>query len=99
MQDERVNVTSALVDHPPVTPAFAFRFDGPDRSIVFSGDTNKSDNLIRLAGAPTCSFTRRSTCRRSTGSSPCAQRGDPQEAHHRQPHAVEDVGASPPPPA
>ena len=49
MQDERVKVTSALVDHPPVTPAFAFRFDGPDRSIVFSGDTNKSDNLIRLA--------------------------------------------------
>src|SRR5213592_3276656 len=49
MQDERVKVTSALVDHPPVTPAFAFRFDGPDRSIVFSGDTNKSDNLVRLA--------------------------------------------------
>src|SRR2546428_9075888 len=49
MQDERVKVTSALVDHPPVTPALAFRFDCPDRSIVFSGDTNKSDNLIRLA--------------------------------------------------
>src|SRR5256885_7171497 len=49
MQDGRVKVTSAMVDHPPVTPAFAFRFDGPDRSIVFSGDTNKSDNLIRLA--------------------------------------------------
>ena len=30
-------------------PAFAFRFDGPERSIVFSGDTNKSDNLVRLA--------------------------------------------------
>ena len=49
MQDERVKVTAALVDHPPVVPAFAFRFDGPDRSIVFSGDTNKSDNLVRLA--------------------------------------------------
>ena len=49
MQDERVKVTAALVDHPPVVPAFAFRFDGPDRAIVFSGDTNKSDNLIRLA--------------------------------------------------
>jgi len=48
-QDERVKVTAALVDHPPVVPAFAFRFDGPDRSIVFSGDTNKSDNLVRLA--------------------------------------------------
>lgn len=49
MQDERVKVTAALVDHPPVVPAFAFRFDAPDRSIVFSGDTNKSDNLVRLA--------------------------------------------------
>jgi ribonuclease BN (tRNA processing enzyme) len=49
MQDERAKVTAALVDHPPVVPAFAFRFDGPDRSIVFSGDTNTSDNLIRLA--------------------------------------------------
>jgi len=51
MQDERVKVTAVLVDHPPVAPAFGFRFDGPDRSIVFSGDTNKSDNLIRLAQA------------------------------------------------
>jgi len=49
MQDERVKVTATLVDHPPVVPAFAFRFDAPDRSIVFSGDTNKSDNLVRLA--------------------------------------------------
>src|SRR6266850_1589287 len=49
MQDERVKVTTALVDHPPVVPALAFRFDCPDRSIVFSSDTNKSDNLVRLA--------------------------------------------------
>ena len=49
MQDERVKVTAALVEHPPLVPAFGFRFDCPDRSIVFSGDTNKSDNLIRLA--------------------------------------------------
>jgi len=49
MQDERVKVTAALVHHPPVTPALGYRFDCPDRSIVFSGDTNKSDNLIALA--------------------------------------------------
>ncbi|WP_201315676.1 MBL fold metallo-hydrolase [Dyella sp. EPa41] len=49
MHDERVKVTSALVQHPPVTPAFAYRFDCPDRSIVFSGDTRPSDNLIELA--------------------------------------------------
>lgn len=49
VKDERVTVTSALVDHPPVTPAFAYRFDCSDRSIVISGDTNKSDALIELA--------------------------------------------------
>ena len=49
MQDERVKVTAALVEHPLVTPAFAYRFDGPDRSIVISGDTTKSDRLIELA--------------------------------------------------
>jgi ribonuclease BN (tRNA processing enzyme) len=49
MEDENVKVTSALVDHPLVTPAFAYRFDGPDRSIVISGDTARSDNLVRLA--------------------------------------------------
>ena len=49
MQDENVKVTCALVDHPPVTPAFGYRFDMADRSIVFSGDTNRSENLVKLA--------------------------------------------------
>lgn len=49
MRDEHVKVACALVDHPPVTPAFAYRFDTPDRSIVISGDTNRSDNLVELA--------------------------------------------------
>jgi ribonuclease BN (tRNA processing enzyme) len=49
MQDGNVTVKCALVDHPPVTPAFAYRFDSRDRSIVISGDTKRSDALIRLA--------------------------------------------------
>lgn len=49
MQDENVTVTAVLVAHPPVVPAFAFRFDTSDRSIVISGDTARSDNLVRLA--------------------------------------------------
>jgi ribonuclease BN (tRNA processing enzyme) len=49
MQDDRVKVTAALVNHPPVAPAFAYRFDTPDRSIVISGDTSASDHLIDLA--------------------------------------------------
>jgi ribonuclease BN (tRNA processing enzyme) len=49
MKDANVTVTCVLVDHPPVVPAFAYRFDTPERSIVISGDTKRSDALIRLA--------------------------------------------------
>ena len=49
MQDENVKVTAALVVHPEVSPALAYRFDATDRSIVISGDTARSDNLVRLA--------------------------------------------------
>lgn len=49
MRDERVKVTAALVAHPPVAPAFAYRFDTSDRSIVFSGDTRPTSALVDLA--------------------------------------------------
>jgi len=49
MQDANVKVTAALVDHGMMKPAFAYRFDCPDRSIVISGDTRPSENLVRLA--------------------------------------------------
>jgi ribonuclease BN (tRNA processing enzyme) len=50
MSDANVTVTVALVDHAPVVPAFAYRFDATDRSIVISGDTAPSQNLVKLAG-------------------------------------------------
>jgi ribonuclease BN (tRNA processing enzyme) len=39
MRDENVRVRSVLVQHPPVEPAYGYRFDFADRSIAFSGDT------------------------------------------------------------
>ncbi len=48
-EDDRVRVTAVLVDHAPVFPAFAFRFDTDDGSVVISGDTAPSANLIALA--------------------------------------------------
>lgn len=48
-RDDRVTVTAALNRHPPVTPSFAYRFDAGDRSIVISGDTAVSDQVIALA--------------------------------------------------
>jgi ribonuclease BN (tRNA processing enzyme) len=49
MRDENVKVSAALVNHPPLVPAFAYRFDAADRGIVISGDTTRSDNLVKLA--------------------------------------------------
>jgi ribonuclease BN (tRNA processing enzyme) len=49
LQDENVKVTAAVVQHPPVRPALAYRFDFRDRSIVFSGDTAPLQSVARLA--------------------------------------------------
>jgi ribonuclease BN (tRNA processing enzyme) len=54
MEDQNIRVTAAIVNHPPVKPSFAYRFDTPGRSIVFSGDTTPCDSLVKLAqGADT----------------------------------------------
>jgi ribonuclease BN (tRNA processing enzyme) len=49
MQDQNVKVTCVLADHPPLPVALSYRFDTADRSVVFSGDTRKTDALIDLA--------------------------------------------------
>ncbi|MFN2343327.1 MAG: MBL fold metallo-hydrolase [Desulfonatronovibrio sp.] len=50
-RDERVRVTAILVDHHQVYPAFAYRFDTNDGSVVISGDTgpNTNGNMQLLA--------------------------------------------------
>ncbi len=48
-EDDRVRVSAILVDHAPVFPALAYRFDSDDGSIVFSGDTGPTPNLVKLA--------------------------------------------------
>ena len=47
--DANVRVTATLVEHAPVFPSFAFRFDSEQGSVVFSGDTGPCQNLVRLA--------------------------------------------------
>jgi ribonuclease BN (tRNA processing enzyme) len=49
MQDENVKVTAVLVQHPPVTPAYGYRFDFEDRSIAFSGDTVGLEAVAAMA--------------------------------------------------
>jgi ribonuclease BN (tRNA processing enzyme) len=44
-----LEVSAVKVRHPPITNAYAYRFDAPGRSIVLSGDTTYSPELIGLA--------------------------------------------------
>jgi ribonuclease BN (tRNA processing enzyme) len=48
-EDDDVRVTAILVQHAPVFPAFAYRFDTADGSVVISGDTAPTPNLVTLA--------------------------------------------------
>jgi ribonuclease Z len=44
-----LKITPFDVDHAPVEPAFGYRIDYRGRSVVLSGDTRFSENLIRRA--------------------------------------------------
>jgi ribonuclease Z len=47
--DGVVKITAFVVDHKPVEPAFGYRFDCGGRSIVISGDTRPTPNLLKYA--------------------------------------------------
>ena len=44
-----LKITMFRVEHEPITPAVGYRFDYKGRSVVVSGDTVKSNNLIAAA--------------------------------------------------
>ncbi len=48
-EDDNVKVSAVIVNHPPVKPALAYRFDFRDRAIAFSGDTTPLDAVAHLA--------------------------------------------------
>jgi ribonuclease Z len=48
-EEEGVKVTAFLVDDAVVKPAFGYRVDYAGHSVVLSGDTRRSENLIRAA--------------------------------------------------
>jgi ribonuclease BN (tRNA processing enzyme) len=49
LDDRGVRVRAVAVTHGHAVPAFAYRFDTADGSVVFSGDTTVNDDLIALA--------------------------------------------------
>jgi len=48
-ENNGVKITAFDVDHGPVKPALGYRVDYGGRSVVLSGDTRPSENLIRFA--------------------------------------------------
>ena len=62
-RDCGVQVRAVAVTHGRAVPAFAYRFDTADGSVVFSGDTTVNDDLIALAQGPTSWCTTWRTCR------------------------------------
>jgi ribonuclease BN (tRNA processing enzyme) len=49
LQNDTVKITSCRVRHPPITQAYAYRFDAKDRSVVISGDTAYAPALAVFA--------------------------------------------------
>jgi len=50
-----VRVTAFQVDHgPEIKPAYGYRIDCRGRSVLISGDTRFSENLVRMEKAWTC---------------------------------------------
>jgi len=48
-ENEGIKVTAFTVDHGPVKPALGYRIDFGGHSVVLSGDTRFSENLIRVS--------------------------------------------------
>ena len=48
-KQDGITITAFLVDHHPVEPAYGYRLDYGDASVVISGDTTYSTNLIKHA--------------------------------------------------
>ncbi|PRA11686.1 MBL fold metallo-hydrolase [Arthrobacter sp. MYb211] len=48
-EDDRIKVSAILVNHAPVFPALAYRFETEEGSVVFSGDTGLTPNITTLA--------------------------------------------------
>ena len=49
LMNDEVKVSSCRVRHPPITQAYAYRFDAADRSVVISGDTAYAPELAEFA--------------------------------------------------
>tara|TARA_R110002110_G_scaffold12704_1_gene60625 strand:+ start:2045 stop:3121 length:1077 start_codon:yes stop_codon:yes gene_type:complete len=47
-EQDGLKITAFLVSHEPVEPAYGYRIDYKDRSVVFSGDTMRDETVARM---------------------------------------------------
>lgn len=49
MDEDGLRITAFEVSHPPIEPAFGYRFDYGNRSVVISGDSLVTDKIIEIS--------------------------------------------------
>jgi ribonuclease BN (tRNA processing enzyme) len=84
--DEDVRVTATLVSHPPMAPAFGFRFDTSRGSVTISGDTAPSENLVHLASGTDLLLHEAIAIDLIADRSPATELAAASIAHHRRAH-------------
>jgi ribonuclease Z len=86
-----VKVTAFLVDHGPVQPAFGYRIDYRGHSVVLSGNTRMSENLIRYAAGVDVLVHEVIDAIASRATSTNLTRTETVIAHHTQPDQAAEV--------
>ena len=95
-EDDRVRVTATLVEHPPLAPAFGFRFDTDAGSVTISGDTAPCENMVRLAEGTDLLLHEAidlEGMKKMYQSSPGGESMDASMQHHRQAHTTPEDAA------
>lgn len=87
-RDERVTVRAFAVPHGSFRHSFGYRFEGPDRVIVVSGDTGPSDAVVRACDG--CDVL----VHEVYAGSRLDERGEAAQAYHRGFHtSAQELGA------
>ena len=93
LQTADVKVTAFRTPHPPITDNFAYKFETPDGTIVFSSDTAYNPKLAEFAKGADVLVHEACMCRRSTAWSLKTKNGATLKKHLLASHTTtEDVG-------
>jgi ribonuclease Z len=86
-----VRISAFAVDHPPLRYAFGYRVDYGGRSVVLSGDTRHSENLVRHATGVDLLIHEVASPETFARAGLSAERSRPVLAHHVTPQVAGEV--------